>query len=234
MKRILFFLIAFSFGLKAQLNQQALVFVNTEFNFGKVENWISKIDTIQITNNTAKKVFILKQHYSAEFEFRYPTGGIEAGQTGFVEIIFTPKKVGKFKRSIALYHTASFDSVPLKFTGEVLSFDPYAHLDCPSFANPQQKRTEFNLEILVIDSITKKPLANSLLELSRGEMYMQYKTDANGMLTLKSNIALYYVYAEHEGYNSKELTKYFNPDRRKLIVPLLAKPHAEVAEEVVP
>ena len=87
MKRILFFLIAFSFGLKAQLNQQALVFVNTEFNFGKVENWISKIDTIQITNNTAKKVFILKQHYSAEFEFRYPTGGIEAGQTGFVEII---------------------------------------------------------------------------------------------------------------------------------------------------
>jgi uncharacterized protein YegL len=234
MKRILFFLIAFSFGLKAQLKQQALVFVNTEFNFGKVENWISKIDTIQITNNTAKKVFILKQHYPSEFEIRYPTGGIEAGQTAFVEIIFTPKKVGKFKRSIALYHTASFDSVPLKFTGEVLSFDPYAHLDCPSFTNPQQKRTEFNLEILVIDSITKKPLANSLLELSRAEMYMQYKTDANGMLTLKSNIALYYVYAEHEGYNSKELAKYFNPDRRKLIVPLLAKPHAEVAEEVVP
>jgi Ca-activated chloride channel family protein len=44
---------------------------------------------------------------------------------------------------------------------------------------------------------------------------------------------LYYVYAEHEGYNSKELTKYFNPDRRKLIIPLSAKPKVDIAQEVI-
>ncbi|MFZ9847100.1 MAG: VWA domain-containing protein [Flavobacteriales bacterium] len=233
MKTIVVFLFL-SFPLLAQVNQHGLLFSNTEFNYGNVENWISKIDTIQVTNSTAKKVFILKQHYPSEFEIRFPLNGIEPGQTAFVEIIFTPKKVGKFKRSIALYHTASFDSLSVKFTGEVVSFDPYAHLDCPSFTKPQQKRTEFDLEILVIDSITQKPLSNSLIELSKGESYVQYQTDANGLLRLKSNIALYHVYVEHEGYNSKELSKYFNPDRRKLILPLSAKPHKEVVTVVVP
>jgi len=233
MKYVFFLFIVSYCSINAQVNENGLVFNTTEFNCGKVENWISKIDTIQVTNNTSKKVFILKQHYPSEFEVRYPVGGIEAGQTGFVEIIFTPKKIGKFKRSLAFYHTASFDSVTVKFAGEVLSFDPYATVECPSFTKPQQKRTEFDLEILVIDSITKKPLSNSLIELSKGESYVQYKTDANGLLSFKSNIALYYVYAEHEGYSSKELTKYFNPDRRKLIVPLLAAPHQEVVAEVV-
>ncbi len=231
MKYVFFLFIILYCSINAQVNQNGLVFSNTEFNCGKVENWLSKIDTIQVTNTTSKKVFILKQHYSSEFEIRFPLGGIEPGKTGFIEVIFAPKKAGKFKQSIALYHTASFDSVPVKFTGEVLSFDPYATLECPSFTKPQQKRTEFDLEILVIDSITKKPLANSFVELSKGESYLQYKTDANGILTLKANIALYYVYAEHEGYNSKELTKYFNPERRKLIVPLLAEPHQEVVAE---
>lgn len=229
--RFVFCMLFICGGLNAQVDQKGLLFSTTEFNYGQVENWISKIDSIKVSNTTAKKVFILKQHYSSEFEVRYPSGGIEPGQTAYIEIIFNPKKIGKFKRSIALYHTASFDSVSVVFKGEVLSFDPYAHLDCPSFTNPQQKRTEFNLEILVIDSITKKPLANSFVELSKGESYTQHKTDANGLLILKSYISLYYIYAEHEGYESKELTKYFNPDRNRVVIPLVTKSEVPVAKE---
>lgn len=231
-KNILLVLLFLSFRLVSQQNVQNILFTSTEFNYGKVENWISKIDTISITNNTSKKVFILKQHYSSEFEVRYPLNGIEPGATGFLEIIFNPKNRGKFKKSLVLYHTASFDSVRVNFIGEVVSFDPYSQLECPSFNKPQQKRTEFDLEILVIDSITKSPLANSLIELSKGETYAQYKTNSNGILTLKSNITLYYVYAEHEGYSSKELTKYFNPERRKLIIPLSSKSKSEVIQNV--
>ncbi len=130
MKYVFFLFIVSYCSINAQVNENGLVFNTTEFNCGKVENWISKIDTIQVTNNTSKKVFILKQHYPSEFEVRYPVGGIEAGQTGFVEIIFTPKKIGKFKRSLAFYHTASFDSVTVKFAGEVFSFYPYANVEC--------------------------------------------------------------------------------------------------------
>ncbi len=231
--RFVFCMLFICGALNAQVDQKGLLFSTTEFNYGQVENWISKIDSIKVSNTTAKKVFILKQHYSSEFEIRFPSGGIEPGESAYIEIIFNPKKIGKFKRSIALYHTASFDSVPITFKGEVLSFDPYAHLECPSFTKPQQKRTEFDLEILVIDSVTKKPLSNSFIELSKGENYVQYKTDGNGILILKSTITLYYVYAEHEGYNSKELTKYFNPDRRKLIIPLSAKPKVDIAQEVI-
>jgi len=225
---ILLFLFAFS--LMSQKNQSGLVFTNTEINYGKVENWISRVDSVEVINNTNKKIFILKQYYSAEFEVKYPSNGIESGATGYIEIIFSPKKTGRFKKHLTFYHTASFDSVQVKFVGEVVSFDPYAHLDCPSFTNPQQKRTEFDLEILVIDSLTKKPLSNSLIELSKRENYTQYKTDINGVLLLKSTIDLYYVYAEHQGYESKELTRYFNPDRRKLVIPLNKKMLVETVQ----
>ncbi len=230
MKYIFFFLLFFSFRLSAQVNQRGLIFSTTEFNYGKVENWISRIDSIKVTNTTTEKVFILKQHYPSDFEVRFPIGGIESGESGFVEIIFNPKKKGKFKRSIALYHTASFDSVSIKFKGEVLSFDPYAMQECPSFSAPQKKRTEFDIDILLIDSLTQKPLANSFVEIAKGDQYVQYKTDENGQLKVKSFIGLFVIYADHPDYNSKEFVRYFNPQNNSVIITLLPVKNETVIE----
>ncbi|MFM7021583.1 MAG: VWA domain-containing protein [Flavobacteriales bacterium] len=221
MKRVLYLILFLSASLSAQTNQHGIIFSTTSFNFHKVENWISRIDSIEITNTTTKKVFFLKQHYPREFEIKFPADGIAPGEKKFIEIIYNPINTGKFKVSIPVFHTAATDPVMISYVGEVLSFDPFANAACPSFTNPNYKRPEFDLEILVIDSLSGKALGASTVEMAKGELYITYKTDSKGQIKFKSNIGMFHFYAEHEGYKSKEVQDYFNPDKRKITITLV-------------
>ncbi len=233
MKSWLYLLLLFSTSLFAQTNHHGLIFNTTAFNFHKVENWISRVDTIEVTNTTAKKVFLLKQHYPREFQIRFPAEGINPGETKFIEIIYNPLNIGKFKVAISVFHTAAADPVVISYVGEVVSFDPFANAACPSFTDPNYKRPEFDLEILVIDSLTRKPLSSSIVEMGKGEIYTSYKTDSKGELKIKSNIGLFYFYAEHIGYRSKEVQGYFNPNNRKITIALVPLQSEEKKDTLV-
>src|SRR5437660_39496 len=115
-------------------SQDGLVFSTTEFNFPKTENWISSIDSIEVTNTSKQKIFLLKQKYPREFEVRLPANGIEPGKTEIIEIVYKPSEKGKFNSSIKIFQSASAIPVTITYKGEVLSFDEYADVACPSFS----------------------------------------------------------------------------------------------------
>jgi len=221
MKNILLLILLFiSVHLFGQTVHDGLTFSATEFNFPKTENWVSRIDTIEVTNTTDKKIFLLKQKYPREFEARFPAKAIEPGKTEIIEILYKPSEKGKFNMSVPVYHSASQTPVNITYKGEVLSFDEFADVACPSFSKPNLKPLDFELEITVIDSSTKKLLTNSFLEITKGEFYSQYQTDVNGTFKKKTDIGYYAVLAEHAGYKSRTTAKHINPKNRKITIAL--------------
>ncbi len=220
MNKLFFALLLFiNVSLFGQTNHDGLQFSRTEFNYGKVENWISTIDTIEVKNISSQRLFLLKQHYPQQFEVSFPSSALNPGETGIIAIIYNPKVKGKFNVSIPVNHSASQTAVDITFKGEVLNFDEYASAACPSFTKPHAP-LEFDMEILVRDSVTKQPLANSLIEIEKGESYTQHQTDNNGTYKQRASIGFCFLYAEHAGYKSKSLLKNFNHKNNKVVIDL--------------
>lgn len=216
-------LIAFLFisvSLFSQIIHNGLSFNITEFSFPKKENWISHIDTIEATNITNKKIYLLKQKYPREFEVRFPPTAIEPGKTEIIEIVYKPSKQGKFHSSVQIWHSASQTPVNITYKGEILSFDEFADAACPSFSKPNLKPISFELEISVSDSATNKPLGNSFLEITKGEFYSQHQTDETGRIKKKADFGYYIVLAEHPGYKSRSAAKHVNPKNNRIAISL--------------
>jgi von Willebrand factor type A domain len=224
------FLFLLPINLIAQTTHDGLEFSRTEFNFSKTENWVSSIDTIQVTNLTQKKIHLLKQNDPRGFELRFPAKSIDPGKTEIIEIIFSPKEAGKFNISFPIYHSASLTPVTITYKGNILNFDEFANIACPSFYKPNLKPPSFELEINVIDSASKKPLGNSFIELTKGEYYSQHTTDISGVYKQQANINYYVVLAEHAGYCSRWAAKHVNPKNRKITIAL---PPAEKEKTII-
>ena len=217
---LLLFLLFISVPLFAQSIHDGLSFSTTEFNFPKAENWVSSIDTIEVTNTTNKEIHLLKLNDPKGFEIRFPAKSINPGKTEVIEIIFSPKEKGIFNLPFPIYHSASQTPVTITYKGEVLSFDEFALVACPSFSKPNLKPLSCEMEITVVDSVTKKPIANSFLEITKGEFYSHYQTNENGTFKKKTDIGYYVALAEHPGYKSNSIAKHVNPKNKKIIIAL--------------
>ncbi len=223
MSKFLFsILFLISINLFGQINHDGLEFSRTGFDFKKNENWFSSVDTIEVTNKTDKKIHLLKLNDPKGFEIRYPNKSIDPGKTEIIEIIFRPKEKGKFNLTFPVYHSASQNPVTITYKGEIISFDEFAEVACPSFLKPNLKPVDFELEIIVLDSSTKKPLGSSFLEITKGEYFSQHKTDENGTFKQRSTINYYVVLAEHPGYKSRSAGKHLNPKNRQITILLPA------------
>lgn len=217
------FVFACVFQLKSQSFHDGLKLHRSVSNFGKVEFWISRIDSFPVTNTTNKTIYILKQLVPRDFELKTPTLGILPGESAFIQVIYNPSTKGKFREKLKMYHSESNQPFFFEFKGEVKSFDTYSELACPSFSNPNFQRPNFNMEIKVIDSITRKPIKGALAELSKGENYQQFYTNKAGVISRKSSLGLFFIYTESEGYYPKNIEHYFNPQRKSVTITLVPK-----------
>ena len=216
----------------AQTNHKGLFLERTVSNFGKVEFWMSRVDTFKVTNTTDKRIYILKQKQPRDFEVKIPRMGIAPGKTEVIEIIYKPTVKGKFSQKLKLYHSAALSPFSYEFKGEILAFDPYAEMACPSFSTPGFKRHEFDMKITIIDSLTGLPIEKALIELSKGEDYRQFYTDREGVMKRKSRIGLFFVYTEMSGYKSKSVEHYFNPRRKEITITLVPKKKTVILTEI--
>ncbi|MBO73100.1 MAG: hypothetical protein CMD35_05710 [Flavobacteriales bacterium] len=225
MKSLCCFFFAFVslFELKSQINHDGLKLHRTLSNFGEVELWVSRIDSFLVTNTSKKTIFILKQLIPRGFELKTPNSGILPGESSVIEVIYNPSAKGKFKEKLKLYHSESNQPFFYEFRGEVKSFDPYSDIACPSFSNSNFRKLSFDVEIKVIDSISKKPLNKALIELGKGENYQQFYTNKEGLSNRKLDLGLFFVHIEFEGYESKSIQHYFNPKRRTVTITLVPK-----------
>lgn len=221
MKKLLLLpFLLFSLYSFTQVIHDGLEFSRTELNFRQVQNWISSVDSIEVTNLTAKKIFLLKQKYPREFEVRFPAAGVDPGKSIYIEIVYKPSGRGRFDQSLQLFHSASQTPVTITYKGEVLSFDEFSEVACPSFSKPNLQPVSFELEVTVLDSATNKPLGSSFLEISIGEFYSQHRTDVNGKYSRRSTINYYVILAEHPGYQGRYVAKHINPKNRKIVIAL--------------
>jgi Mg-chelatase subunit ChlD len=216
----------------SQTNFKGLLLERTVSNFGKVEFWMSRVDTFKVTNTTNKIIYILKQKSPRDFEVKIPRMGIDPGMTETIEVIYKPREKGKFSQKLKLYHSASILPFLYEFKGDIVAFDPYAEIACPSFSTPGFKRHEFDMKITIIDSVTGMPIEKALIELSKGEDYRQFYTDKEGVIKRKSRIGLFFVYTEMEGYKSKSIEHYFNPRRKEITITLVPKKKIIVLTEI--
>ena len=225
MKKVvgIFLCLLFTICLNAQRDHGGLKIHRSLSNFGEVEFWLSRVDTFSVTNTTEKTIYILKQLVPRNFELKTPLLGIAPGETSQIEVIYTPQKVGKFKEKLKLYHSNSNAPFFFEFKGEVKGFDEYATLSCPSFSTPNYRKPNFDMEINVIDSITRKPIKGALAELSKGENFQQFYTNKDGQVKRKSHLGLFFIYTEAKGYRNKNIEHYFNPQRRSVTITLVPK-----------
>lgn len=225
MNKILFFLLLIFSGLiQGQENHDGLLLQRKVSNYGKVEFWLSRVDSFIVTNTTDKTIYILKQKQPREFEVRIPRLGVKPGESEILEVIYKPTKKGVFKEKLKLYHSKSHQPFYFKFEGEIVSFDPYGELACPSFSTPNFQRHNFQMKINVIDSLTKEPIEKSLVELSKGEDFQQFYTSKEGSVSRQSRIGLFFIYVNAKGYKYKNVEHYFNPKRNEITITLVPKP----------
>jgi Ca-activated chloride channel homolog len=218
-----FFILLFGVNSKAQLDHDGLIIHRTASNFGVVDFWVSRVDSFLVTNSTNSTIYILKQMVPRDFEFRASSLGIAPGVTSVLEVIYDPRDLGKFKKRLKLYHSASKRPFYLNFQGTVKSYDSFAKMACPSFSSPSYQKQNFNMVVNVIDSLTKEPINKALVELSKGENFQQFYTDKDGSLSRKSHLGLFFIYIEAVGYNSKKVEHYFNKQRREITITLVKK-----------
>lgn len=217
----LIFILSSTFVLKSQKNHNGLMFQRTVSSFGEVKYWVSRVDSFSFTNTSNKTIYILKQLVPRNFELKTPSFGILPGESSYIEVIYTPRVKGKFREKLKMFHSGSDQPFFFEFKGEVKSFDPYAQIACPSFSNPNVKKLNFDIEIKVIDSLSKQPLEGVLTELNIGEKYQQLYTNKKGVITKKSELGLFFIYTKFEGYYSKNIECYFNPKRRFVTITLV-------------
>jgi Mg-chelatase subunit ChlD len=220
-KGILILLLLIANLSHSQINFKGLLLERTVSNFGKVEFWMSRVDSFRVTNTSDKTIYILKQKQPRDFEVKIPRLGISPGSTETIEVIYKPLEKGSFSRELKLYHSASTTPFSLKFKGEIIAFDPYAEMACPSFSSPGFQRHESDMKITIIDSLTGLPIEKALIELSKGEDYKQFYTNKEGVIKRKSRIGLFFVYTEMKGYKSKSIEHYFNPRRKEITLTLV-------------
>lgn len=196
-------------------------------NYGKVEQWISVVDSIKIQNTSNQKLFLLPQYYPQNFEVRFPKKAIEPNEFAYIEIIYKPQKTGKFNHKLAFYHSGSAQPFTIQFTGDILSLDPFYELACPSFNGPP-KDFSTQLKIIVIDSITKQEIKGAQVEIWHRDIPTILKTNNLGEVQQKVNIGLHVIYVSNKNYKDKEIKLYLNPKVKEITIGLLPEKKEEI------
>lgn len=231
-KGVFVILLFFATVCFSQTNHKGLFLQRTVSNFGEVQFWVSRVDTFEVTNNTSKTIYILRQKQPRDFEVRIPRMGIDPGKTEVIEVIYKPRSKGKFSEKLKLYHSGSLLPFIYEFKGEINAFDSYAEMSCPSFSNSIKKINEFDMKITIVDSISGKPIENALIELGKGEDYQQFYSNDKGFLKQKSGIGLFFIYTEMKGYKSKSIEHYFNPMRKEIKITMVPLMNAVNIDEI--
>jgi Ca-activated chloride channel family protein len=196
-------------------------------NYGKVEQWISVVDSIKIQNTSNQKIFLLSQYYPQNFEIKFPKNALEPSEFAYIEIIYKPQKTGKFNHKLSFYHSVSNQPFTIQFTGEILSLDPFYELACPSFNSPP-KDFSTQLKINVIDSITKQEIKGAQVEIWHRDIPTILKTNNLGEVQPKVNIGLHVIYVSNKNYKDKEIKLYLNPKVKEITIGLIPKKKEEI------
>lgn len=187
--------------------QHDLKLSRTKIEFGETEQWLSRIDTIVLTNDGNQPVSILKRKPPAHTQIEWPEGKIPPGSQRMIRLVYAPKTKGPFHVEIPVYYSTSPKPVTIELTGQVVSFAENAFTACPTLG---KKKTEvrFLHRGIVVDSLTGKPIQGAIVEIR--DVKEDQETNAKGVYEKQMPIGRYRIKVNAEHYGSKDTTAYLN------------------------
>ena len=207
------------------------VFGQTTFNFkshdfGDLEAYSDRFIDLVITNNGAKKEYLLSVKKPNEVVYIVNGQFMEKDSSIVVRLQVNPKNKGKFKYEIDVFTSDKNEARKITLSGDLMD-DPKdnysAFQNCPSFGQRSAgvDPTAFELTVVTIDKETKAPLGKSYVTLiQNGKTVDTYRTKKDGKIIEKVPLGYSYFYAKHEGYYPTELGTYINFQRDYIVLEL--------------
>ncbi len=230
MKRIVFFFFLFtSLPIWSQLT-----FSTTEYDYGVIDDGHNRVADINIKNTGDSKIFIFRAEVGKTLKVRYSSKFIAPDSSVTMRIKTNPTKKGDFREQVLLHVSHKKKPIPLYVKGFVEQVPKDWRLECPTFDQlKQQRSTNFELEVLVIDSLTKKPIKDSrVMMVTRGQVTKDFRTNKKGLIRDdETPIGLYYFVVSHDDYIAKEFVNYVNRHKSKVVVELKKLPKEEKPKE---
>ena len=217
---LLFLMVSSTFG-----------FGQTTFNFRShdfvdLEAYSDRFVDFIITNNGAKKEYMLSVKKPNDVIYIVTGQSMEKDSSIVVRFQVNPKKKGKFKYEIDVFTSDKIEARQITLSGNLMD-EPKdnftAYQNCPSFVQwgAGEDLTAFLLTVVTIDKDTKEPLGKSYVTLiQNGKTIDTYRTKKDGKIIEKVPLGYSYFYAKHEGYYPTELGTYINFQRDYVVMEL--------------
>jgi uncharacterized protein YegL len=198
---------------------KGLLITEPNYNFGTVKVWDNPPAIFTFENTSFDPFYILAPKMSRNVIVEYPRNRIESGEKGEIRVYFYTEKTGNFSEEILLYSSASNEPVKLTVKGQIKAMADNALTQCPDFdENGKVKQQEYIIEGIVVDKITKEPIANSVVKFVGIESIY---TNKKGEFKQKIPVGLYISLAKADGYRDLNLMVGIRKDMEKIVYELL-------------
>lgn len=220
MRRFGFLLLFFIFSQNLyQQGFRGLLITEPNYNFGTVKVWDNPPAIFSFENTSFDAFYILAPKMSRNVIVEYPRNRIESGEKGEIRVYYYTEKTGNFSEEIQLYSSASNDPIKLTVKGQIKAMADNALTQCPDFdENGTVKQQDYIIEGIVVDKITKEPIANSVVKFVGIESIY---TNQKGEFKQKIPVGLYVSLAKAEGYRDLNLMVGIRKDMEKIVYELL-------------
>lgn len=209
----------------------------TSFDFGTLLRHSERFVDFYITNNGAKKAYLLRVDKPKEVTSISKGDAIIAGDTIIVRFQVNPKEEGPFNYKVDVYVSDKMNPITLRLSGNIKELDLASALQaCPDFSRNPQKATstDFDLTVVTVEKGSGIPLSKSVVSfVQNGSLIGQWKTNKDGNIQQKGSIGYLYFYGRHTGYFPAEKGTYINPENNYVVLELTRNP-AETIPEVIP
>jgi hypothetical protein len=184
-----------------------------KIEYGILTKYTDKVVDVIIRNEGKQTDHLFRADFSSNFQVLYSTKDVQPGDSLIIRIKFNPRKTGRFKERVPIYFASSNAPYFLEISGDVTYVNLTEDTPCPDFKRqPVNCCGQFQLEVLVIDKITKQPIHNAQFELldERNPLLIG-KTDRKGEFQSDVPIGYYTLYAGKQGYIGSSFSTQVNP-----------------------
>jgi Ca-activated chloride channel homolog len=191
---------------------------------------------IVVTNKGKEKVYIFRTDADKRFTIQYSSKTLHPDSSAFIRVAFSPVKKGPFSETVHIHFSCYTTPLPLILEGIVAELPrSNSAFDCPSFdrhrPNPMPEAT---ITVKVIDSLTREPLAQSVLKIiTNGRIQEEIFTNEYGVVAKTLQVGYYYFVASQGGYYPNDLGTYIGRNTKEIIIPLLRMPEPAIEQIVV-
>lgn len=223
------------------LNNTAIAQSNVSpknYDFGDLTEGSLLYTDFKIVNAGSKTDYVLRADVSQNMKVIFSDRKIPAGATVFMRVHYAAPQKGLFDEKIRLYVGSNNSAYELTVKGNVLFTPTGNELACPPFGSEEGLTLEFKASVIILDSITEKPIKQADVSLIVPESGMlQGKSNAQGKVEWPLTPGRYLVTAVAEGYKENTAFHYFN--RHNTTARVLLSRTSEIAfaeplEEVSP